>query len=154
MMKTHYKSPIGWLTLAASTNSLCSITFLDEKPNSHSRTSNKILDVAIKQLEEYFEAKRKSFDVSLALNGTNFQQKVWQQLQHIQYGQTITYSELATRLGDPQKARAVAGANGLNPIPIIIPCHRVIGIDNKLTGYSGGIERKEFLLKHEGALLL
>jgi methylated-DNA-[protein]-cysteine S-methyltransferase len=154
MMKTHYKSPIGWLTLTASANALRSITFLEDQPISNSGSTNKILGLTINQLNEYFEGTRKYFDIPLGLEGTNFQQKVWKQLQQIPYGQTITYSELATRLGDPQKARAVAGANGLNPIPIIIPCHRVIGVDNKLTGYSGGIERKEFLLKLEGALLL
>lgn len=154
MMKTHYKSPIGWITLTASANALRSIAFLEDKPSSDSISTNEILEQTIIQLNEYFKGTRTSFDIPLGLEGTNFQQKVWKQLQQIPYGQTITYSELATRLEDPQKARAVAGANGLNPIPIIIPCHRVIGTNNKLTGYSGGIKRKEFLLKHEGALLL
>jgi methylated-DNA-[protein]-cysteine S-methyltransferase len=86
--------------------------------------------------------------------GTNFQRSVWKKLQDIPYGKTVTYGELAENLGDANKVRAVGKANGSNPIPIIIPCHRVIGADNKLVGYAGGISRKRYLLRHEGAILL
>ena len=151
---TYIQSPLGFLQLKANEQGLIAINYYDEPPESSNQHQLPVLKKTIAQLNEYFEGQRKSFDISLVLKGTNFQQKVWKQLQQIPYGQTITYSELAKRLGDPQKARAVAGANGLNPIPIIIPCHRVIGADNKLTGYSGGIERKQFLLQLEGALLL
>ncbi|MGM0546016.1 MAG: methylated-DNA--[protein]-cysteine S-methyltransferase [Bacteroidota bacterium] len=152
---TYTQSPLGTLQLTAVEHGLTAINYNNHNPTeSLDQQQLPVLTKTIDQLNEYFEGQRKSFDIPLALNGTKFQQKVWKQLQQISYGQTITYSELAKRLGDPQKARAVAGANGLNPIPIIIPCHRVIGVDNKLTGYSGGIKRKEFLLKLEGALLL
>jgi len=146
---------VGSLQVKAKEEGLTAINYYDDDPpESLDQPKHPVLKKTIDQLNEYFDGKRKTFDIPLILKGTNFQQKVWKQLQQIPYGQKITYSELATRLGDPQKARAVAGANGLNPIPIIIPCHRVIGADNKLTGYSGGIERKQFLLQLEGALLL
>lgn len=152
---TYTQSPVGPLQVKAKKEGLTAINYYDDDPpESLDKQQHPVLKKTIDQLNEYFDGKRKSFDIPLILKGTNFQQKVWEQLQQIPYGQTITYSELATRLGDPQKARAVAGANGLNPIPIVIPCHRVIGADNKLTGYSGGIERKQFLLQLEGALLL
>ncbi|PAU92800.1 cysteine methyltransferase [Aliifodinibius salipaludis] len=152
---TYAPSPLGTLQITAEENGLTAINYTD---NPATESSNKhqhpVLTKTVDQLNAYFDEQRKAFDLPLVLKGTDFQQKVWKQLQQIPYGQTITYSELANRLGDPQKARAVAGANGMNPLPIIIPCHRVIGADNKLTGYSGGIQRKEFLLKLEGALLL
>jgi methylated-DNA-[protein]-cysteine S-methyltransferase len=152
---TYTQSPLGVLQVKANDQGLTAINYYDDNPSeSIGRPQQRVLTKTIAQLNEYFDGKRKSFDIPLVLKGTDFQQKVWRQLQEIPYGQTITYSELAARLGDPQKARAVAGANGLNPIPIIVPCHRVIGADNKLTGYSGGIEKKQFLLQLEGALLL
>ncbi|MDZ7659300.1 methylated-DNA--[protein]-cysteine S-methyltransferase [Fodinibius sp.] len=152
---TYTQSPLGPLQIKADEKGLTAVNYCDDNPiESPDQHEQPVLTKTIDQLNEYFEGKRKTFDIPLVLKGTNFQQKVWKQLQQIPYGQTITYSELASRLGDTQKARAVAGANGLNPIPIIIPCHRVIGADNKLTGYSGGIERKQFLLQLEGALLL
>lgn len=152
---TYASSPLGPLQIKCRERGLTAINYYDEHPpESSSQPQHPILVKTVSQLQEYFERKRNTFDIPLVLRGTDFQQKVWKQLQQIPYGQTITYGELAKRFGDAQKARAVAGANGLNPLPIIIPCHRVIGVDNKLTGYSGGIKRKEFLLKLEGALLL
>ncbi|MDX1672165.1 MAG: methylated-DNA--[protein]-cysteine S-methyltransferase [Balneolaceae bacterium] len=106
------------------------------------------------QLTAYFTGHRRKFDLPLDPDGTGFQRRVWSALQQIPYGSTVTYRQLSERLGDPQALRAVGKANGSNPIPVIIPCHRVIGADNRLVGYSGGIERKKWLLKHEGALLL
>ncbi|WP_440999428.1 methylated-DNA--[protein]-cysteine S-methyltransferase [Fodinibius sp. SL11] len=150
---TYVQSPLGTLQIIAEDQGLTTINYQEEKAPG-SPDQHPILAKTVDQLHEYFDRKRKSFDIPLVLKGTDFQQKVWKQLQQIPYGQTITYSALGKRLGDPQKARAVAGANGLNPIPIIIPCHRVIGTDNKLTGYSGGIARKEYLLQLEGALLI
>ena len=104
-----------------------------------------------KQVAEYFEGKRKEFDLPLAPNGTDFQMRVWQELQRIPHGETISYGELAARVGNPKASRAVGAANGQNPISLIIPCHRVIGSDKSLTGYGGGLNVKEALLKHEGA---
>ena len=154
MMKICYKSPIGWLTLTSSANSLCSIVFSDQKPETNTTSTTKILEISIKQLTEYFEGNRTSFSIPLSPRGSDFQQLVWSHLQRIPYGRTITYSKLAKKLGDPNKVRAVGKANGQNPIPIVIPCHRVIGANNNLVGYSGGIKRKQFLLKHEGTILI
>jgi methylated-DNA-[protein]-cysteine S-methyltransferase len=101
------------------------------------------------QIDEYFAGERETFDLELAPHGTDFQLRVWEQLEKIPYGETISYSELATALGDPKLVRAVGLANGRNPISIIIPCHRVIGADGSLVGYGGGLERKQWLLEHE-----
>lgn len=103
------------------------------------------------QLKEYFKRKLKMFDLSLDIIGTDFQRKVWDELTKISYGETISYGELAIRMGDKNLMRAVAAANGANPIPIIIPCHRVIGADGSLTGYGGGLEVKKKLLELEGS---
>lgn len=105
-----------------------------------------------KQLREYFQGWRRDFDIPLAPEGTTFQRRVWEELRRIPCGATISYAELARRIGDPRAVRAVARANALNPIAILIPCHRVIGSDGTLTGYAGGLERKARLLKLEGAL--
>ena len=104
-----------------------------------------------KQLSEYFSGSRKSFSMKLDLQGTEFQKRVWNELTKIPYGKTITYKELAVRLGNVKSIRAAGTANGANPIPIIIPCHRVIGSDGSLTGYAGGLEMKEKLLQLEGS---
>jgi|SRR5687767_14587209 len=105
------------------------------------------------QLREYFAGKRQTFDIPLALRGTEFQLAVWNELLRVPYGDTITYAELAQRIGRPSAIRAVGAANGANPIPVIVPCHRVIGSNGTLTGYGGGIERKQWLLAHEGRRL-
>ncbi|MDR3671218.1 MAG: methylated-DNA--[protein]-cysteine S-methyltransferase [Holophaga sp.] len=105
-----------------------------------------------RQLEEYFRGERRAFDLPLALRGTPFQLRVWAELQRIPYGATISYGELARRLGDPNLTRAVGAANGANPVSIIVPCHRVIGADGSLTGYGGGLENKRALLALEKGL--
>ena len=105
------------------------------------------------QLREYLAGARRDFTVALAPRGTEWQRRVWEELARIPYGTTISYRELATRVGNPSACRAVARANATNPIPIIVPCHRVIGADGSLTGYGGGIERKRFLLELEGVPL-
>ena len=112
---------------------------------------DKIVFNVFKQLKEYFNRERKEFDVSLEIIGTEFQKKVWNELTKIPYGETISYGELANRMGDKNLMRAVAAANGANPIPIIIPCHRVIGADGSLTGYGGGLDVKQKLLELEGS---
>lgn len=147
-------TPMGWIGLFASKKELLKINFLTKKNSETSTTSNKILEEAKQQLEKYFEGTLTKFDLPLRPGGTPFQQEVWRELQNIPFGDTITYGELANRLGDAKKVRAAGKANGQNPIPIIIPCHRVIGANNGLVGYSGGVERKEWLLRHEGSLLL
>ena len=109
------------------------------------------LKMVFTQLKEYFNRQRKEFDVQLEIVGTDFQKEVWNELKKIPYGETISYGELAERMGDKNKMRAVAAANGANPIPIIIPCHRVIGADGSLTGYGGGLDVKKKLLELEGS---
>lgn len=132
-------------------------------PNGHSRWDHEVLeqhyniiessprcDAILMQLDEYFAGKRQHFDVRLNLIGTDFQKEVWHTLTSIQYGATISYLELARRIGNPAAVRAVGAANGRNPIPIIVPCHRVIGADGSLTGFGGGLHLKAALLKLEG----
>ena len=107
------------------------------------------LKETVNQLQEYFDGKRTDFTFKLNLKGTDFQQKVWRELSKIPFGKTISYLDLAKKLGDPKVIRAAASANGKNPIWIVIPCHRVIGTDGSLTGYAGGLWRKKWLLEHE-----
>lgn len=146
--------PIGLLRLTASEKALKSIHFVENESGNDQNPTNDIIRRAIAELSEYFDGSRKKFSVPLNPEGTDFQQSVWKALQQIPYGQTRSYGELAAMLGDPNTVRAVGKANGQNPIPIIIPCHRVIGGNKKLVGYSGGIQRKKYLLKREGAILL
>jgi methylated-DNA-[protein]-cysteine S-methyltransferase len=110
-----------------------------------------LLEEASGQLRAYFTGERREFDLPLAPDGSDFQHRVWKALRQIPYAETISYLELARRLGDPRAVRAVGSANGRNPISIIIPCHRVIGADGSLVGYGGGLERKRWLLRHESA---
>ena len=115
----------------------------------YTEMTSEIIEETRRQLDEYFRHERQAFDIPLLTAGTEFQESVWNSLMEIPYGQTITYGELATRLGKPAAVRAVANANGANAISIIIPCHRVIGSNNTLTGYGGGLEAKKFLLELE-----
>lgn len=146
-------SPIGILTIAADEEGLHSIAFGDETrlyPGSfqpepvHGATLE-----TLRQLRAYFEGRLSSFDLPLKPAGTQFQLEVWDELLKIPYGSVISYGELARRIGKPTASRAVGAANGSNPIPIVIPCHRVIGSNGKLTGYAGGLSIKEALLQHE-----
>jgi len=148
-------SPLGRLKLTASPEALLNVSFTHESITDKSNAvKNDILDKTTRQLEEYFAGDRTTFDLPLSPTGTEFQQKVWRILRDIPFGQTTTYGIISKKLGDSNAVRAVGTANGQNPIPIIIPCHRVLGSGQKMTGYSGGIDRKRWLLKHEGALLL
>ncbi|MBS1700077.1 MAG: methylated-DNA--[protein]-cysteine S-methyltransferase [Armatimonadetes bacterium] len=147
-------SPIGPIHLFANEKGLTGLymnTHRDALPPAAmlSADQNLFLSSAAKELGEYFEGKRKDFSVTLDPHGTQFQMRVWTELLNIPFGQTISYGELAKRLGDPLLTRAVGTANGQNPISIIIPCHRVIGANGHLTGYGGGIEKKRWLLDHE-----
>lgn len=141
-------SPIGGLRLHASSGLLTAIDFGASPRGEH--VADPVLDAAQTQLTEYFAGERTDFDLPLASDGTEFQKKVWSELRRIPYGETATYGEIARRLGyEPVISRAVGAANGANPIPIIVPCHRVIGADGTLTGYAGGIDRKKALLELE-----
>jgi methylated-DNA-[protein]-cysteine S-methyltransferase len=126
---------------------LLSVEFVDKK--SSQVKSNFLIGKVLKQLDQYFKGERKEFDLPLFLGGTPFQNQVWNELQKIPYGETFSYKELAVKLGNEKATRAVGNANGKNLISIIIPCHRVIGSNKKLTGYAGGLDRKKWLLEHE-----
>lgn len=154
MISSRINSPIGWLEIHADDDSLREIRFLGEEPEQRKSATNSVIDQTMDQLRKYFSGSLQQFNLPIRPEGTTFQREVWRQLQHIPFGSTIYYGALAQRLGDPKKVRAVGRANGRNPIPIVIPCHRVIGTGDKLTGYGGGIHRKKWLLRHENALLL
>jgi len=146
--KTHYKSPIGLIEITGNESGILSLDFL-EKEAADTSDVHPCLKECLKQIDEYFTRKRTEFTVKLQLQGTEFQKKVWQQLLKIPYGKTVSYLDVAIWIGDKKATRAVGSANGKNKIAIIIPCHRVIGSNGKLTGYGGGIWRKEWLLKYE-----
>jgi methylated-DNA-[protein]-cysteine S-methyltransferase len=149
---TYIDSPIGVISLSFNLKyELTAAEFNDKEGLPPDATNFGIREIenTVKQFEEYFEGKRTQFDLKLAPEGTEFQKKVWKQLQKIQYGKTTTYQQMANHLGNPKVIRAAASANGKNPISIIIPCHRVIGTDGSLTGYAGGLYRKKWLLEHE-----
>lgn len=142
-----YESPLGFLILKSDGQSITEISFSES--DIQEQNSCPVLENCKEQLGNYFSGKLPVFDLPLKPEGTGFQQSVWAELLKIPYGETITYMELAVRLGDVKAIRAVGTANGRNPIAIIIPCHRVIGAGNKLTGYAGGIWRKKALLELE-----
>jgi methylated-DNA-[protein]-cysteine S-methyltransferase len=143
------ESPVGVLRLAADDEALERLDFVHDERNSVYEPPTRILKETIRQLRAYFSGKLEQFDLPLAPQGTPFQLEVWRRLCEIPYGETISYGELARRIGNPNASRAVGLANGSNPISIIIPCHRVIGSNGKLTGYGGGLPIKERLLALE-----
>ena len=147
----YLESPIGTLLIAGDESTIRRIEFPRKgtpgRPEPHWRESMRgPVAEAVRQLLEYFARKRTSFDLPLAPEGTPFQRSVWRHLQDIPYGETISYGELAKRVGNPKASRAVGAANGKNPLPIVIPCHRVIGSNGTLTGFGGGLPTKEALL--------
>lgn len=144
-------SPIGKLQIIAVNDAIVEVKFIEESSPNLSSPSPLTSECA-RQLEEYFNGQRETFDLRINLQGSKFQTTVWNELLNIPYGNTITYSDLSIKIGDIKAIRAVAAANGKNKIPIIIPCHRVIGRDGSLTGYLGGIDKKKWLLEHEGAI--
>jgi methylated-DNA-[protein]-cysteine S-methyltransferase len=155
-------SPVGELLLVASDDGLVAIRFERNRHGDDPRASSvpsseasdaaaRVLADARSQLDAYFAGALTEFDLPLDPRGTPFQQKVWTALREIPFGQTISYAELARRTGDPKAVRAVGAANGRNPLPLVVPCHRVIGADGSLVGFGGGLERKRWLLRHEGA---
>jgi len=143
----YYNSPIGVLEIIASEDAIISAMFVEEIGESSGETE--ILKEAIKQFYEYFNGTRKDFNIKYEIRGTEFQKKVWQVLVEIPYGVTLSYKELANKIGNEKASRAVGKANSKNIISIIIPCHRVIGADKSLTGYAGGLHRKRWLLDFE-----
>ncbi len=163
---TTMPSPIGTLLLAATEQGLCYIGFGDEQQElpffqrwwkKQLLPAAPVIDEGLtvqakRELEEYFAGKRRTFELTLDLHGTHFQKKVWQELIKIPYGETRSYKEIALAIGALKAVRAIGGANHSNPIPIIVPCHRVIGSNGALVGYGGGLSIKEYLLQLEGVL--
>jgi methylated-DNA-[protein]-cysteine S-methyltransferase len=150
LYREYLNSPVGYLEILCDETHLLSVSFVSQAnkkvcPNSITMNTRT-------QLEEYFEGRRKQFDLPLRVEGTDFQKKVWSKLKRIPYGKLETYGSVAKSLGKPLASRAVGGANNKNKIGIIIPCHRVVGTSGSLTGYAPGLKYKEFLLKLEGSL--
>ncbi len=157
-MKTYYDiidSPMGSILIASRENALAGLWFKGQKyegkPESdwEQRQADPVLRQVSTQLKQYYAGKREAFDIALNLSGTDFQKSVWKELLNIPYGQTISYGELANRLRKPKAVRAAAAAVGKNPVSLVVPCHRVVGANGSLTGYAGGIKRKEGLLSLE-----
>jgi methylated-DNA-[protein]-cysteine S-methyltransferase len=153
---TYYQSPVGLLQIAGTDHFISKVHFIDEQENVTAGTDTDLLPPlaiqAVEQLIEYFHGQRRFFELPISQEGTAFQQKVWAELMNIPFGRTISYLELSHRLGDPKVIRAAAAANGKNNVAIIVPCHRVIGSNNQLVGYAGGLPRKKWLLQHENKI--
>lgn len=149
----YFDSPVGPLLIAGDADRLHLISFPTgrraEAPEADWRRDDSLFLETIDQLRAYFAGTLTRFDLPLRLAGTTFQNKVWTALCDIPFGETVSYGELASRIGKPTASRAVGAANGANPLPIVVPCHRVIGSDRSLTGFGGGLETKRFLLAHE-----
>jgi methylated-DNA-[protein]-cysteine S-methyltransferase len=146
--RLYYQSPIGLVEIAGTDSALTGLNFVEVRPR---KTTDEpaVLRDALRQIDEYFLSRRTDFTVPLKTEGTPFQEEVWRALRGIGYGRTASYQDIARTIGRADAVRAVGAANGANPISIIIPCHRVIGKDGRLTGYGGGLWRKEWLLGHE-----
>ena len=142
-------TPLGPIEVSVNNDgAVIRVTFAADDATA-AGTTDKVCAVAVRQLDEYFSLERRNFDLELDPDGSEFEKRVWTKLQLIPFGNTITYGEIARKLGDPGASRAVGLANARNPIAIVIPCHRVIGADGNLTGYAGGMHRKRWLLAHE-----
>ena len=149
MAEAYIQSPLGITLIEGDGEGVSKISVLDDKDIKQSQTIPKELEDAALQLQEYFNGKRTDFSFKLNPQGTDFQKKVWNALLEIPFGKTTSYQDLSIKLGDVKAIRAVASANGKNPLWIVVPCHRVIGSDGSLTGYAGGLWRKKWLLQHE-----
>ena len=148
IFKTTVETPIGCIELTTNQYYLLSVEFIANF-NQSSVYQPDILKESVSQIHEYFKGLRKEFNLNVQPAGTDFQNKIWEQVKKVPFGKTVSYLEIARQTGSRNNTRAVGLANGKNPIPIIIPCHRVIGVNGKLTGYAGGFERKRWLLQHE-----
>jgi len=147
--KTFYDSKVGILEIESTEKAITKVNFSHKKKIKSDSKLPPIVKKCRKQLGEYFKGKRQNFSLELQLEGTEFQKKVWEQLQRIPFGETASYKDVAVAIGNEKAVRAVGGANGMNNIAIIIPCHRVIGADGDLVGFGGGLWRKVWLLNHE-----
>ncbi|MDP4199474.1 MAG: methylated-DNA--[protein]-cysteine S-methyltransferase [Bacteroidota bacterium] len=147
-----FNSPIGLIAIRADENGIRSMVFVEEDKSIEAYDPSPIVERCIAQLTEYFSGTRTKFDLPLAPDGTEFEKQVWEELERIPFGETCSYLDIAKRLDNAKAIRAVGRANGANPIAIIIPCHRVIGSDGRLAGYSGGLWRKRWLLDHEARI--
>ncbi|MDO4934878.1 MAG: methylated-DNA--[protein]-cysteine S-methyltransferase [Prevotella sp.] len=165
ILTSTYTSPCGTLMLGSLNDRLCLCDWLEGNSHTHitrrterltgatiSEGDSDVMDMAARQLDEYFDGRRRKFNIPMFMAGSDFQCSVWRQLQTIDYGTTVTYTHEATRLGRLDALRAVSAAIGSNPMSVIIPCHRVIGFDNRLTGYSGGLDAKRFLIELEASV--
>ncbi len=152
--KTYYQSEIGWLEIIGTEDVVKAVEFIEpeekEENNAHPPAA---VAACVTQLDGYFKGKRQEFLLKLAPEGTEFQKAVWHQLLEVPFGKTVSYLDIAKAIGNEKAVRAVGAANGQNPIAIIVPCHRIIGSNGKLTGYGGGLWRKEWLLNHEGVVV-
>lgn len=154
MHKIRMETPVGGLWIVADDQAILHVTFEDPVFAGHApQEHTPVLDRCVAQLEEYFQGTRTQFDVPLAIHGTPFQKKVYKQLLTIPYGKRRSYKDIAVAIDNPKGVRAVGGANNKNPISILVPCHRVVGIDGSLVGYGGGLDIKKWLLDHEQAHL-
>lgn len=148
---TYYQSPVGQLKITGTANYITEIVFHDisQKSQGSKKHLPPLMIQCVEQLIQYFQGERRQFELPISQEGTPFQKEVWSELMQIPYGKTISYLELARRTGDSKATRAVASANGKNNVCIVVPCHRVIGSNKELVGYSGGLWRKKWLLEHE-----
>ena len=149
MEEAFIQTPLGIAKLEGNADGLTSTSVINHDTVPVTDVIPEVLEDAVYQLNEYFQGNRKSFNLELNPEGTDFQKRVWDELLHIPFGKTVSYMDLSKKLGDPKAIRAVAAANGKNPLWIIVPCHRVIGSDGSLTGYASGLHRKKWLLEHE-----
>jgi methylated-DNA-[protein]-cysteine S-methyltransferase len=150
----YYESPIGLVEVRGGEKGVSALNFVAARDPQAVRTGKGSLPaplaLCLTQLDEYFRGERRRFSVKLDLCGTVFQMKVWKELRAVRFGKTVSYLDIAKAVGNPAGTRAVGGANHRNPVSIIVPCHRVVGSDGRLTGYGGGLWRKDWLLRHEG----
>jgi len=154
---TYYESPIGLLEVRGGERGVSAVTFVDARASRATRGAGggkgplpAALADCLTQLDQYFRGRRRTFSVKLDLGGTAFQNKVWRALRAVRFGKMASYKDIARNVGNPAATRAVGGANHRNPVSIIVPCHRIVGSDGRLTGYGGGLWRKDWLLRHEG----
>lgn len=148
---TYYESPLGLIKIGGTDQYIGELSFIDEKEQMTYGEPGitELMHQCTEELIEYFHGTRKKFDIPVHQDGTEFQKKIWNELLAVEYGKTMSYLDLAKRMGDPKSVRAAASTNGKNKIIILVPCHRIIGSDKSLTGYSGGMWRKKWLLQHE-----
>lgn len=152
MFEAYHKTPVGFVHIRADEHAITSVSIRDEE-HEESVSVSPLIDAAILQLDEYFAGRRQTFDLPLNQPGTGFQKEVWDTLMKVKFGTTMSYLQLSNQMGNPLAIRAIAAANGKNNLWIIVPCHRVIGSNGSLTGYAGGLWRKQWLLDHEASAL-